>query len=369
MPFDESTFLLVMLGGAIAIAAALPALTGWRVVLAVRCMQASAALLALGFAAWLFAGQPGQAVVSTVGVAALSGAVVLAWQALREGLGERPGGPALYAIAVITPVVHYAGFASGALRVGGAHIGLALQLALVCVALAMPAAHDSRRWRALALAGFATLALACLVRGVHGALYSATQPQAPEWMQFAAGLLVPGGVVLAALGLTVGWREESRRDGKRQVDLDARTGLLNRRAFRQRAQDLVAQAVRYGDRLTLLRLDIDRRKEASDSTLQAFAQTVRICLRQGDLACSEGEEGFSVLLARADRDGAEAFDRRLRGKLKLRGAAEGSSKIGFSAGVAHFGDHGRTLDELTTRADESLGRVRGQGGRGRMDRA
>ena len=66
---------------------------------------------------------------------------------------------------MLTPLGYGLGFGDYAFRVGWSNFGLALQMALVCVAVAAPAPGASRRWRALVLACLASMAVLTLWRG------------------------------------------------------------------------------------------------------------------------------------------------------------------------------------------------------------
>jgi diguanylate cyclase (GGDEF)-like protein len=183
-------------------------------------------------------------------------------------------------------------------------------------------------------------------------------------------------LVLTTMGLLVAWREEAERELRQHATTDGLTGLLNRRALEQRAADLLSQARRYHDPLSVLLIDLDHFKQindrhghaAGDRALQAFARVLRTCLRQGDLACRYGGEEFCVLLSRADADAAAAFDRRLRAELARQSQGDNiEAMMGFSTGLAGVRNGETSLDLAVRRADAALYLAK-RAGRGRLVR-
>ncbi len=88
------------------------------------------------------------------------------------------------------------------------------------------------------------------------------------------------------------------------ADHDALTGVLNRRAFMERAQQLIAHPDTANGLMAVLMLDIDHFKSINDTyghangdlALKAFAATVQQNLRENDLIGRLGGEEFAVLL-------------------------------------------------------------------------
>jgi diguanylate cyclase len=360
-----------MLAHVFALAVALPAVMGWRVSFGARCLQASVVAQALGWASFLSAAAINDRLLSSLCMALLGASLGLMWLALGAWMGPRPGGRLLWTATVLTPLGYGIGFENYAFRVGWSNAGLALQMAIVCVALAWRAPRSSRRWRSVVFAALAAMAVITLWRGVLGAFFTEAYPhfRAPHAVNLASALLSPIVLVLGTLGLLVAWHEEADRELRAQADHDSLTGLLNRRAFEERAAGVMAQARRYDTPLSLLMIDIDHFKAVNDRlghaggdrALKTLGRALQASLRGGDIACRHGGEEFCVLLFHADGPAAGEFDRRLRRTLQEHVEHEGLPALGFSTGLATLQGDDRSLEPLVKRADEALYQAKAQG--------
>jgi diguanylate cyclase (GGDEF)-like protein len=170
--------------------------------------------------------------------------------------------------------------------------------------------------------------------------------------------------------------ENARRfnEARRQADLDALTGLHNRRYFHETLAREVARAHRYGRKLALLVLDVDGFKTVNDeighlegdAVLAATAERIRGAVRSADVACRVGGDEFGVILPESTLSDAERLSSRIQRAI----GAEPLSRVGalsLSAGVAELnGDEdARTLFERT---DSALYRAKASG-RGRVETA
>jgi len=149
-----------------------------------------------------------------------------------------------------------------------------------------------------------------------------------------------------------------------QANTDARTGLANSRAF-----DLALESAleaRVGDEvLSVLMLDIDHFKDfndrhghpAGDEALRAFANTLRACMRDGDIAARYGGEEFAVYLPGIDHASALGIAERIRARTEamIVSLAPGlTDRLTISAGVATAPDHGQDRVTLLRLADQAL---------------
>lgn len=161
---------------------------------------------------------------------------------------------------------------------------------------------------------------------------------------------------------------------------DGLTGLYNHRYFQEQLAHEVGRAQRYGHRLSVLMLDVDRFKEVNDTyghlmgdTLLTYvAQLVASKLRTSDIAARYGGDEFAVILPETDQEKALAVAGKLgqavSGDRRWQGALLENLGVGISFGVASFPDDGRTADDLLVCADRRLYAAKGRRTR-RMRRA
>ena len=105
------------------------------------------------------------------------------------------------------------------------------------------------------------------------------------------------------------------REARQLADLDALTGLHNRRYFHETLARECARAHRYNRRLGLIVFDLDDFKEvndkvghlAGDAVLAEAAERVREVIRTADIPCRVGGDEFAVILpGGGDRAGASS---------------------------------------------------------------
>ena len=186
------------------------------------------------------------------------------------------------------------------------------------------------------------------------------------WLEVHSVPLAGGGVVRTFADITL------RRLADEQVSYsahhDALTGLNNRAVLAQRLEDAVMAAPGDGPGPAVLYLDLDRFKlvndtfghRGGDETLQQLAVRMRSAIREVDtLARMGGDEFALVMPAVQGIDTALAVAQRLleaaRQPCRL---AEGMARTGASIGIAWFGAHGRSADELLRNADLALFRAK-----------
>jgi len=153
---------------------------------------------------------------------------------------------------------------------------------------------------------------------------------------------------------------------------DALTGLPNMRYFTSIADFRGQLAQPY----TIVMVDADHLKRVNDTyghaqgslLIQRVAAALSSAARSGDDLCSRlGGDEFIVRLAGASSDGAVAYINRVAKYLEEHPLeiADGTRvPISISLGIAAFPEHGRTLSEVTARADQALYESKRQG-RGR----
>ena len=150
------------------------------------------------------------------------------------------------------------------------------------------------------------------------------------------------------------------REARHLADLDALTGLHNRRFFHDTLAREVARAHRYERRLALIIFDLDDFKAindrighlAGDAVLADAADVIRSVVRSADIACRVGGDEFAVILPESGMPEAEQLYSRLQTALQQKPIGE-AGRIRISAGVAELtkNDDSRAFFE---RADDAL---------------
>ncbi|MFM2347350.1 MAG: hypothetical protein RL654_2103 [Pseudomonadota bacterium] len=356
-------------------AIALPTIMGWRRIgIAARHAVLATGLQALGWAglvmSTLVRNEWPDRLLSTLAMGAMSASLVTLWRAVRLWTGhgrpeERsPGLVVLWTLTVLMTAGYGLGFDHYPWRVGLANgvLGL-LMLGVTAAALShSPGTH--RGWRAVIATSMAVMATVTFWRGVLGAFFTESYPfmTAPHPVNQFSALVSSVVLLLNSMALLMAYREEAERQLREQAITDGLTGLLNRRAWTERAEVLLADARRYGQPLGLMMIDIDHFKRVNDDhghargdqALQLVARMLREQLRSGDLAGRYGGEEFCVLLTHTREGPALSLDQRLRQCLRLQSEPELGFVLEYSAGLAALGENDRTLDDLLRRADAAL---------------
>jgi len=157
------------------------------------------------------------------------------------------------------------------------------------------------------------------------------------------------------------------REARQLADLDALTGLHNRRFFHETLAREVARAHRYDRKLALVVFDLDDFKDvndkighlAGDSVLAEAAERMRSVVRSADIACRVGGDEFAVILPESSLDDADQLYRRIQHAVSSRSIGQ-AGKLYLSAGVADL----RPQDDSVTffqRADDALYRAKAAG--------
>jgi diguanylate cyclase (GGDEF)-like protein len=161
------------------------------------------------------------------------------------------------------------------------------------------------------------------------------------------------------------------REARQLADLDALTGLHNRRYFHETLARECARAHRYERKLSLIVFDLDDFKEindrighlAGDTVLAEAAERVRDVVRTADIACRVGGDEFAVILPESSLDDADQLYRRIQNTISSKPVGQGG-KLFLSAGVAEL----RAEDDPVAffqRADDALYRAK-EAGKGRV---
>ncbi len=172
--------------------------------------------------------------------------------------------------------------------------------------------------------------------------------------------------------------EASRAALKEEATHDALTGLANRRLLYDRLQQAIRHAHRYGGKVGILFIDLDRFKEINDhhghhvgdAVLTEVARRLTTSIRDSDSVARLGGDEFVVLL-----EGVQGRDDCLAAALKIEQALnEGSNFFGLeveiaaSIGQSLFPDDGDHEDALIRAADAAMYRIKSGGDTERQQR-
>jgi diguanylate cyclase (GGDEF)-like protein/PAS domain S-box-containing protein len=160
-----------------------------------------------------------------------------------------------------------------------------------------------------------------------------------------------------------------------QASRDPLTGLYNRGYLHEVLEREMARALRYGDVLSLVMVDLDEFKDvndefghaAGDDVLRDVARMLRPGLRDGDVLARYGGDEFCVLLPNTDAKAALVVADRLRVQVASAPLSVKTPKrVMLSAGLATSEDvpaeEGNPMDVLLRLADRALYASKDAGG-------
>lgn len=154
--------------------------------------------------------------------------------------------------------------------------------------------------------------------------------------------------------------EETRR----QSITDGLTSLWNRRQFELRAAQELERAVRFGERFSIVLVDLDDFKtvndtyghQIGDAVLVETAKRLVAHTREVDTVARYGGEEFVFLLPQTDGPGAVRVAEKVRAELvDLPVTTDaGDIAVSLSAGVASYPTAGTTIEAMLGTADQAL---------------
>jgi diguanylate cyclase (GGDEF)-like protein len=157
------------------------------------------------------------------------------------------------------------------------------------------------------------------------------------------------------------------REARELADVDALTGLHNRRYFHETLAREVARGRRYRRTLALVLLDLDDFKSvndrighlAGDEVLAEIGERMRSVVRSADIACRIGGEEFAVLLPESSLEDAEQLYERLAGAV-ADGPIGDAGELSLSGGITEL-QPDDTRTSFFQRADDALYRAKADG--------
>ncbi len=158
---------------------------------------------------------------------------------------------------------------------------------------------------------------------------------------------------------------------------DPLTGTANRRHLFARLEIEVTRALRFGNDLSLVMIDVDHFKlyndrnghPAGDEVLKGVSAALTRTVRKVDTVARYGGEEFAILLPQIRREEALAVAEKLRRSVEQidfpHGHAQPGGRVTISVGLAHYPTDAQDLQQLLRRADAALYAAK-NGGRNRV---
>ena len=166
--------------------------------------------------------------------------------------------------------------------------------------------------------------------------------------------------------------ENARRfkEARQLADLDALTGLHNRRYFHETLARETVRAHRYARKLALIVFDLDDFKDvndqighlAGDAVLAEAASRMREVVRTADVPCRVGGDEFAVIMPESTLEDAEQLFTRIQSVMSSRALGQ-AGRLHLSAGLAELRPEDDSIS-LFERADRALYSAK-QAGKGR----
>ena len=225
------------------------------------------------------------------------------------------------------------------------------------------------------------------MRSLYHQANLAAQQQAQQTYQRALLLTLIFSITAIALALLIAWHtlrkvslksqqireqmaelQSSRQALHLEATHDSLTGLANRRLFYDRLQQAIRLAHRYGGKVGILYVDLDRFKEINDqhghhvgdAVLTEVAKRLTSSIRDSDSVARLGGDEFAVLL-----EGVQGHDDLLAAAHKIDQELNADNsfygidvEIAASIGQALFPDDGADEDALIRAADAAMYRVK-----------
>ncbi|MDO8343555.1 MAG: diguanylate cyclase [Cellvibrio sp.] len=155
------------------------------------------------------------------------------------------------------------------------------------------------------------------------------------------------------------------------LDRDSLTGLLKHSRIKEQVDAELSRAVRAGENLSVVMLDLDHFKQvndtyghpAGDKVIKAIAHLLRQRLRKTDAVGRYGGEEFVAVLPRCSREEALVLMEDVRQRLRdiTFNADQRSFNVTLSAGIAGYRSGVERAEELLQEADAALYRAKAEG--------
>ena len=172
-------------------------------------------------------------------------------------------------------------------------------------------------------------------------------------------------------GGTPGSPALTRHDGQQHPVIQTRPSLSTR--FENVLTQVLARAKRQKGKAALFFLDMDDFKKvndryghlAGDTLLKEAGSRIVACVREMDTVCRLGGDEFTVILPAVAGPGeAESIAGRIMEAFREPFVLGGENIVlSLSVGIGIYPDHGESVEQLLSNADEAMYRAKGQGKR------
>lgn len=156
------------------------------------------------------------------------------------------------------------------------------------------------------------------------------------------------------------------------ADKDAVTGLINRRRFEEELSRQAARCERYGERVALVLLDLDKFKQvndtrghkAGDRVIRAVGRSMLDRVRASDIVARIGGDEFALLLVNLGPEDATMVAEEVRARIE-RDARQRGDQVTASVGVVHVDGGRASAEAMLVAADLAMYEAK-RGGRNRV---
>jgi diguanylate cyclase (GGDEF)-like protein len=157
------------------------------------------------------------------------------------------------------------------------------------------------------------------------------------------------------------------REARQLADLDALTGMHNRRYFHQALEREVSRARRYDRALSLIVIDLDDFKQvndrvghlAGDEVLAVASERIMGAVRTADIPCRIGGDEFAVILPESALADAHLLFSRIEEAIAEAPVGQ-ADRLAVSGGIAELAKNASPTDFFDA-ADEALYRAKHAG--------
>jgi len=165
--------------------------------------------------------------------------------------------------------------------------------------------------------------------------------------------------------------ERARAKLAHERNVDALTGMLNRRALNERVMQLFDSSKGHGREAVVLFADLDGFKNVNDThghhvgdrVLVAVAERILESVRSLDVVARYGGDEFLLILPNTSPEGGEVVAQRIRRAIN-EWARDNQIDFNVSIGVGHYPAHGGDLESVIASVDKAMYRSKAELGGG-----